>query len=77
MVFRHFYRLSEFPLERVQHFIHRAIEFKQNPYSSCLERKQIGLLFLNPSLRTRCSFEVGIRQLGGGVSTLRSNPEAS
>ena len=70
---RHFYRLSEFALDEISHFIDRAILFKESPYhSSCLEKRQIGLLFLNPSLRTRCSFEVAIRQLGGGVSTLEA-----
>ncbi len=67
---RHFYRLTEFSIEQIQTFIERAIEFKQDPYVERLSGKQIGLLFLNPSLRTRCSFEVGVRQLGGGVSTL-------
>ena len=35
-----------------------------------LANKQFALLFLDPSLRTRCSFEVAIRQLGAGVTTL-------
>ncbi len=70
---RHFYRLSEFTSEEIRAFLDKAVEFKRDPYRSrCLERRQIGLLFLNPSLRTRCSFEVGIRQLGGGVSTLEA-----
>ena len=72
MALRHFYRLSEFSVDEVQSFIDRAIRFKQDPYPNCLDRRQIGLLFLNPSLRTRCSFEVGIRHLGGGVSTLEA-----
>ena len=70
MAARHFYRLSEFSVDDIQQFIDRAIEIKQDPYIDCLDRRQIGLLFLDPSLRTRTSFEVGIRQLGGGVSTL-------
>jgi N-acetylornithine carbamoyltransferase len=70
---RHFYRLSEFSIEEINRFIDQATLFKQEPYRSrCLDRKQIGLLFLNPSLRTRCSFEVAIRQMGGGVSTLEA-----
>ncbi|MBI4583511.1 MAG: N-acetylornithine carbamoyltransferase [Planctomycetes bacterium] len=67
---RHFYRLSEFSMEEVQRFLQRAAEFKLNPYSNCLDRRQLALIFLNPSLRTRCSFEVAIRQMGGGFSTL-------
>lgn len=70
---RSFYRLSEFSREEINGFIDRAAQFKKEPYASnCLQNKQIGLLFLNPSLRTRCSFEVAIRQLGGGVSTLEA-----
>ena len=67
---RHFYRLTEFTQDEVQGFIDRAIEFKHAAYQHCLAGKQVGLLFLNQSLRTRCSFEVGIRQLGGVVTTL-------
>ena len=35
-----------------------------------LEGKTIGLLFFNPSLRTRTSFEIGARQLGGAAVIL-------
>ena len=70
---RHFYRLSEFSVEEINRFLDVAFQFKQSPYRSrCLDQKQIGLLFLNPSLRTRCSFEVAVRQLAGGVSTLEA-----
>ena len=67
---RHFYSLNEFTTEEIEGFLERAIYHKQHPYSNTLSNKQFGLLFLNPSLRTRCSFEVAIRQLGGGVTTL-------
>jgi N-acetylornithine carbamoyltransferase len=70
---RHFYRLSEFSRDEIERFIDEAEAFKKDPHRSRrLERKQIGLLFLNPSLRTRCSFEVAVRQLQGGVSTLEA-----
>ncbi|MBN1441712.1 MAG: N-acetylornithine carbamoyltransferase, partial [Planctomycetes bacterium] len=69
---RHFYSLTEFAPDQVEHLLERALYFKENPHSDVLQRKQIVLLFLDPSLRTRCSFEVAIRELGAGVSTLES-----
>ena len=37
-------------------------------YSDILKEKQLVLIFEKPSLRTRASFEAGIRELGGGVT---------
>ena len=67
---RHFYSLNEFSSEQIAEFVDSALAFKESPYSEVLERRQIALLFLNESLRTRCSFEVATRELGGAVSTL-------
>ena len=67
---RHFYSLNEFSREQIAEFVDSALAFKESPYSEVLERRQIALLFLNESLRTRCSFEVATRELGGDVSTL-------
>ncbi len=67
---RHFYSLNEFSPEQIEQFLSRALFHKQNPYLQTLAKKQFALLFLDPSLRTRCSFEVAIRQLSGGVTTL-------
>jgi N-acetylornithine carbamoyltransferase len=67
---RHFYSLNEFTLDQIQEFLDRAVYHKRNPAGDSLSGKQFGLLFLDPSLRTRCSFEVAARQLGGGVTTL-------
>ena len=67
---RHFYSLNEFDQETIEEFLLRALHHKRNRYLSALQNRQFALLFLDPSLRTRCSFEVAIRQLGAGVSTL-------
>jgi N-acetylornithine carbamoyltransferase len=69
---RHFYSLTEFSGEQIREWVQRAIAYKENRYSDVLKRKQIALLFLNPSLRTRCSFEVAVRELGADVSTLEA-----
>ncbi|MEM7232041.1 MAG: N-acetylornithine carbamoyltransferase [Planctomycetota bacterium] len=69
---RHFYSLNEFSPEEIDEFISRALAYKENPLADDLLRKQFALLFLDPSLRTRCSFEVALRELGAGVTTLES-----
>ena len=66
----HFYNLADLSVEAVETLLDQASEFKSGRWGTDLIGQQIALLFLAPSLRTRCSFEVGIRQLGGGVSSL-------
>src|SRR5258708_38815365 len=45
-----------------------AADVKRNPgdYVRVLEGRNIALLFEKPSLRTRLTFELAIKQLGGG-----------
>lgn len=69
---RHLYSLNEFSPDDIDHFLNRSLAYKENPHSDALLRKQFTLLFLDPSLRTRCSFEVALRELGAGVTTLES-----
>lgn len=67
---RHLYSLNEFSPEQIEEFLDRALHHKENRYLDVLRNRQIALLFLDPSLRTRCSFEVAVRQMGAGVSYL-------
>ncbi|MCZ6794405.1 MAG: N-acetylornithine carbamoyltransferase [Planctomycetota bacterium] len=69
---RHLYSLNEFSPDDIERFLTRATAFKESPHSDALLRKQFALLFLDPSLRTRCSFEVALRELGADVTTLES-----
>lgn len=45
--------------------IERAVELKREGGSRVLEGKALALVFELPSLRTRASFDIGMRQLGG------------
>ena len=47
-----------------------AKALKQSPYGDALKGKTVALLFLNNSLRTRTSFDVGAQQLGGHAVVL-------
>ena len=46
--------------------VHRALAYKKDPWKdrSRGDRKRIGLLFLNPSMRTRLSTQIAAQQLG-------------
>ncbi len=52
-----------------------ALDVKKNPsaYAKKAEGKILGLLFEKPSMRTRVSFEVGMKQLGGGTVVLQDS----
>jgi N-acetylornithine carbamoyltransferase len=67
---KHFYNLADLSNAEVEVLLEDAARLKSDPITTDLAGKQFGLIFLAPSLRTRTSFEVGIRQMGGGVSTL-------
>jgi N-succinyl-L-ornithine transcarbamylase len=50
----------------LDHLISQALQYKKNPYADKLlgQGKKIGLLFLNPSLRTRFSTQIAALNLG-------------
>lgn len=48
----------------------RAASFKTGTKSRALEGKSVALVFFNPSLRTRSSFDIGAHQLGGHAIVL-------
>jgi ornithine carbamoyltransferase len=51
--------------EDIRLLISNAIALKAEGWSSLLSRKVLVLIFEKPSLRTRVSFEIAMRQLGG------------
>jgi N-acetylornithine carbamoyltransferase len=53
-----------------------AAELKEEPIRNSLAGKSIALLFLNPSMRTRTSFDLGMQQLGGIAIVLQPGKDA-
>ncbi len=60
-----FLSVADFSSDEVRQVVEQARRIKGENPSHLLDGKTIALLFEKPSLRTRVSFEVGIRQMGG------------
>jgi N-acetylornithine carbamoyltransferase len=62
---RHFLAPTDLSAAETESVLALAAELKRAPVRRDLAGKSVALVFFNPSLRTRVSFEVGISQLGG------------
>ena len=67
---KHFLTTTDFSRAELQRMLDQAAALKQRPISDALAGKTIALMFLNPSLRTRSSFEIGAFQLGAHAVVL-------
>jgi N-acetylornithine carbamoyltransferase len=67
---RHFLTTADWTRPELQTLLDDARALKGTPLDDSLAGKTIALLFLNNSLRTRTSFDVGINQLGGHAVVL-------
>lgn len=67
---KHFLTTADWSREVLQQMIDDARALKASPLQSRLKNKTIALIFFNPSLRTRSSFDIGIYQLGGHAVVL-------
>ena len=67
---RNFLSTADWSRPELQGVLDRAAAFKDGATSRALEGKSIALLFFNPSLRTRSSFDIGAHQLGGHAIVL-------
>jgi len=68
---KHFLSLANLSSKEMHMLINKGIAIKKNPskFSNKLKGKTLILLFDEPSLRTRISFEAGMLQLGGHAIT--------
>ncbi len=69
---KHFITTSDYTAEELGRMIDLAIDLKRKKKKRNLSGKNLVLLFFNPSLRTRTSFELAMQQLGGNVVTLNT-----
>ena len=60
-----FLDLADFSRDQVVDLIHLARHLQERPEPHALAGKILGLLFMNPSLRTLSSFQAGMTRLGG------------
>ncbi len=72
----HFLTTQDWSAGRLRQLLDFADELKRNPVQDRLRGRPIALLFLNPSLRTRTSFELGMQQLGGIAIVLQPGKDA-
>ena len=61
-----FLKTSDFPAAELARIVDSALAIKRGDVSlRPLDGKSVGLVFFNPSLRTRASMQVGVYELGG------------
>jgi ornithine carbamoyltransferase len=67
---RHFLDLNELPTKELRNMLDAGVAMKAKQKQDAkpprpLEGKTLAMIFEKPSTRTRVSFDVGMRQLGG------------
>ena len=69
MAKRDFVSICDLDKEEILEIFRKSGEMKQGvkqgEFPPFLEKKCLAMVFMKPSLRTRCTFEIGIHQLGG------------
>jgi N-acetylornithine carbamoyltransferase len=76
MTLRHFLTTQDWSRADLDAVLEQAAEFKRSRLGRQMAGKSIALLFFNPSMRTRTSFELGAFQLGGHAVVLAPGKDA-
>lgn len=76
MTLRHFLNTNDWSRTELDAVLEQAASFKQSRIGRQMAGKSIALLFFNPSMRTRTSFELGAFQLGGHAVVLEPGKAA-
>ena len=75
-IMKNFITTQHWSRSELQDIIDFASELKNSPHQPLLKDKSIAMLFFNPSLRTKTSFEVGISELSGTAVILQPGKDA-
>jgi N-acetylornithine carbamoyltransferase len=73
---KHFLNTQDWTRPELDALLAQAAAFKRSRAGDQLRGKSIALVFFNPSLRTRTSFELGAFQLGGHAVVLAPGKDA-
>jgi N-acetylornithine carbamoyltransferase len=73
---KHFLNTQDWTRDELDATLREAARFKREKLGQHLKGKSIALVFFNPSMRTRTSFELGAFQLGGHAVVLAPGKDA-
>ena len=73
---KNFISTQSWTRSQLQDILDFATSLKENPYQPLLKNKSVAMLFFNPSLRTKTSFEIGISELQGTAVILQPGKDA-
>ena len=73
---QHFLSTIDWSREELDGLLKVAADLKQDPIRDSMKGRSIALLFLNPSMRTRTSFDLGMQQMGGIAIVLQPGKDA-
>jgi N-acetylornithine carbamoyltransferase len=73
---KHFLNTQDWSRRELDAALAQAAEFKRSKLGDQLKGRSIALVFFNPSLRTRTSFELGAFHLGGHAVVLQPGKDA-
>ncbi len=73
---RHFLNTQDWSRADLDALLSHAAALKRDKLGDALKGRSIALLFFNPSMRTRTSFELGAFQLGGHAVVLQPGKDA-
>ncbi len=73
---QHFLSTIDWSRQELDGLLKVAADLKTEPIRNSLNGQSIALLFLNPSMRTRTSFDLGMQQLGGIAIVLQPGKDA-